>query len=168
MDLDLDKIKQEILDYIAAEGFAVFRGQSGALEGLPMVFWDADGHPEYQAFLAVAKSAGARIVIFAHRTFTAEEVDDAFEQIDDCDFGREERRSIERGLSDLRPFAGLTCSVELAFDYQGRMYVYELVTEWFQTFADLSDLLMAASSSGPEEDDEDESGSSFGGYYSKN
>jgi hypothetical protein len=48
------------------------------------------------------------------------------------------------------------------------MYVYELVTEWFQTFADLSELLIAASTSDSDDDDEDETDSSFGGYYSKN
>jgi hypothetical protein len=168
VDFDLDSLKNELLDHLAAEGFAVFRSQSGALEGLPIVFWDTKGHPEYQPFLSVAKTAGARVIVFAHRVFTAEEIDDALEQIEDCDFGRDERRSIERSLADLRPFVGSTCSVEMAFDHQGRMYVYELVTDWFQTFADLSDLLLAAGSTESEDDEEDESGSSFGGYYSKN
>ena len=55
----------------------------------------------------------------------------------------------------------------MAFDYQNRMYVYELVTEWFQTFVDLSELVIAASASADDEN-EDEADSSFGGYYSKN
>jgi hypothetical protein len=55
----------------------------------------------------------------------------------------------------------------MAFGYQGHMYVYELMTEWFQTFMDMSDLLVAASANG-DDDGEDESDSSFGGYYSKN
>ena len=55
----------------------------------------------------------------------------------------------------------------MAFDYQGRMYVYELVTDWFETFVELSDLLIAASSS-DDGDDKDEADGSFGGYYSKN
>ena len=88
------------------------------------------------------------------------------EQIEDCDFGRDERRSIESNLADLRPYVGSTCIIEMAFGYQGHMYVYELTTEWFQTFMEISDLLIAASSASG--DDEDESDSSFGGYYSKN
>ena len=75
---------------------------------------------------------------------------------------------MERTLADRRAYVGSTCSVEMAFDYEGRMYVYEVSTEWFQMFVDLSDLLMTASSPGAEEDDEDESNGSFGGYYSKN
>ena len=168
MTYNLDTLKQELLDYIVAEGFAVFRSQCGALEGLPTIFWDTDSHPEYQPFLNVAKSVDARIIVFAHREFEAEEIDDAVEQLADCEFGREEQRSIERSLTDLRAFAGSTCSIEMAFEVHGRLYVYELVTEWFQTFIDLSELLMAASSTENTGDDEDGTDSAFGGYYSKN
>jgi hypothetical protein len=165
---NLDILKKELLDYIVTEGFAVFRGQHGSLGPFPTIHWDTEEHPEYQGFLHVAKLADARIIIFAHREFEAEEIDDAIEQLQDCEFGREEQRSIERSLADLRAFAGSTCSLEMAFDYQGRMYVYELVTEWFQTFVDLSELLIAASEPDSSDDDEDAADSSFGGYYSKN
>jgi hypothetical protein len=167
VELDLDSLKAELLDYIAVEGFALFQTQAGSLEGLSMIFWDTDANPEYKAFLAVAKTAGARVVIYGHREFEAEEIDDALEQMKDCELGREERRSMERSLSGLRSFVGSTCTLEIAFDHQGRLYVFELVTDWFQTFADLSDLLLTASSADDDEDD-DESDSSFGGYYSKN
>jgi hypothetical protein len=163
---NLDSLKQELLDYIVSEGFAVFRGQPGLLEGLPAILWDVEAHPEYQAYLNVAKISGAHIIVFAHREFHADEIEDALEQVQECEFPREKMRSVERSLADLRPFVGSTCSIEMAFDYQGRMYVYELVTDWFQTFVDLSELLMTATSS--KDDDEDETDSSFGGYYSKN
>jgi hypothetical protein len=168
VDLDLDRLKQELLDYIAAEGFALFRSQAGSLEGLPMIFWDTDAHQDYKAFLSVAKASGVRILVFGHRQFQADEIDDALAQIEECEFGRDERRSMERKLADLKPFVGSTCTLEMAFDHQGRMYVYELVTDWFQTFADLSDLLLAASSADDDEEGPDESDSPFGGYYSKN
>lgn len=168
MDLDLENLKEEILRYVAAEGFAVFRSQPGSLEGLPVISWDSAGHPDYRAFLEVAKTAGARIIVFAHREFAAEDLDDAQEQLEDCDLGREEQRSIERSLSEMRRFVGFTCSLEMAFDHQGRVYVFELMTEWFQTFAEMTELLLAASAAEIEEDDEDESDSSFGGYFSKN
>jgi hypothetical protein len=165
---NLDTLKQELLDYIVSEGFAIFRSQPGAMEGLPSIFWDTEAHPSYQAFLNVAKHADVRIIVFAHREFEAEEIDDALEQLPDCELGREEQRSIERNLSDLRAFVGSTCSIEMAFEVAGRLYVYELVTEWFQTFIDLSELLMAASSAESKDDDEEGPDSAFGGYYSKN
>jgi hypothetical protein len=165
---NLDSLKQELLDYIAAEEFGVFKGQTGGNEGFPKIYWDTGRYPEYQAYLNVAKIAGVSVIIFAHREFEAAEIDDALEQIEDCEFGRDEQRSIESSLADLRPFVGSTCIIEMAFGYQGHMYVYELMTEWFQTFMDMSDLLVAASSANGDDDGEDESDSSFGGYYSKN
>ena len=163
---NLDSLKQELLDYIAGEEFGIFKGQTGGNEGFPKIYWDTERYPEYQAYLNVAKLAGVSVIIFAHREFEAAEIDDAIEQIEDCEFGRDERRSIENNLADLRAFVGSTCIIEMAFGYQGHMYVYELTTEWFQTFMEISDLLIAASSASG--DDEDESDGSFGGYYSKN
>jgi hypothetical protein len=164
---NLDSLKQELLDYIAGEEFGIFRGQTGGNEGFPKIYWDTERYPEYQAYLNVAKLAGVSVIIFAHREFEAAEIDDAVEQIEDCEFSRDERRSIENNLAELRAFVGSTCIIEMAFGYQGHMYVYELTTEWFQTFMEISDLLIAASSANGD-NDEDESDPSFGGYYSKN
>jgi hypothetical protein len=75
---------------------------------------------------------------------------------------------MERSLVDLRAYVGNTCSIEMAFDHQGRLYIYELVTDWFQTYLDLSDLLISATAVDVENGDEDGTDSSFGGYYSKN
>jgi hypothetical protein len=36
MDLNLDTLKQEILEYLEQSEFAVFRSAPGGLEGLPM------------------------------------------------------------------------------------------------------------------------------------
>ena len=167
MTYNLDILKQELPDYIAAEGFAVFRGQPGSFEAVPNMFWDTEAHPEYQAYLNVAKVSGARVIIFAHREFEAEEIGEALDQMQDCDLSHEQQRSMERSLIDLRAYVGITCSLEMAFDHQGRLYVYELVTDWFQTYLDLSDLLISTASSDLSGDD-DEADSSFGGYYSKN
>jgi hypothetical protein len=164
---NLDNLKQELLDYIVSEGFAIFRGQPGSTEGHPRVYWDTENYPAYQAFLNVAKAADVKIIVLAHREFQADEIDDILEQLPDCELGRDEQRSMERSLTELRAFVGSTCSLELAFDYQGRMYAYDLATDWFQTFIDLSELVIAASTSEGDNDDEG-SDSSFGGYYSKN
>ena len=131
------------------------------------MFWDTEAHPEYQAYLNVAKMSGARVIIFAHRQFEAEEIGEALEQMQDSDLSHEQQRSMERSLIDLRTYVGNTCSLEMAFDHEGRLYVYELVTDWFQTYLDFSDLLFSADSSELNGYD-DEADSSFGGYYYKN
>ena len=76
MDLNLDTLKREILEYLDSKEFAVFRSSPGGLEGIPMVLWDAEKHPDYQMFLDVARKSGIRLIMFASREFDAEDVDD--------------------------------------------------------------------------------------------
>jgi hypothetical protein len=69
VDLNLNTLKREILDYLEASGFAVFHSSPGGLEGIPMVVWDTEHFPDYQMFLDVAAKAGNKLAIFATREF---------------------------------------------------------------------------------------------------
>ena len=62
MDLNLDTLKQEILDYLDKSGLAVFHSHPGGLEGLPMVTWDTERYPDYQIFLETACKIGCGTV----------------------------------------------------------------------------------------------------------
>lgn len=165
MDINLDQLKPEILEHLASEDFVVFRSLPGGLDGHPMVFWDAPGYPDYRSFVHVAKQAGAKMMLFAHRDLYAGEVDDALEMLKQSTLSREERRSLERGLDDTRDHIGSTCTLEISFGYEGRMFVFELVTEWFSQFMDYVELLEAATS---DDDDDEEERPPLGGYFSKN
>ena len=71
MDLNLDTLKREILEYLAEGGFAVFHSSPGGLEGMPMVLWDSEKYPDYQMFLAAAKKVNVGLIVFAAREFDA-------------------------------------------------------------------------------------------------
>jgi hypothetical protein len=63
----------------------------------------------------------------------------------------------------MRAHEGSVCAIELSFDYEGRVFLFDLRTEWFEEFSDLLDeiqLLVAE----PNNDDE----SPIGGYFSRN
>jgi hypothetical protein len=163
VDLNLDTLKRDILDYLASAGFAVFRGHPGGLEGTPMVLWDVEHHPDYQVFLDVARKAGARLVIFASREFESSDVDELLEQIEEAGLSREEQRDYQSRLRELRIFEGVTCSIELAFDCDSRLYVYEVQPDWYEEFLNLEEEITARFT-----DDELDHGDSLGGYFSKN
>ena len=163
MDLNLDTLKREILDYLESAGFAVFRSSPGTLEGLPLVLWDAERHPDYQMFLEVALKSGIRLILFAAREFDSSDVDELLMQLDECGFNREEQREYESRLRELSIFEGVTCSIELAFDLNSRLYVYEVQPDWYEEFLTLEDEIASRMV------DEDEGGdNSLGGYFSKN
>ena len=165
MDLNLDTLKQEILAYLEHSEFAIFRSAPGGLEGLPMVLWDAERFPDYQMFLDAARKAGAAMILFAAREFETAEIDDSIEELDECDLSREERRDLESRLRDLRVHAGVTCSIELAFDHQARMFVYELRPDWYDEFLSIGEEISVHLPASGETEQEDDG--SFG-YFSNN
>jgi hypothetical protein len=164
VDVNLDTLKREILEYLEAAGFAVFRSSPGGLEGLPMVLWDVEHHPDYQSFLGVAQQAGVKLVLFGAAEFEVSDIDELQEQLDDCDLTRDERRDYEARLRELRVFEGVTCSIEIAFDYHSRLYVYEVQPDWYEEFLTLEEEITSRFS---DESDLD-TGDSMGGYFSKN
>jgi hypothetical protein len=163
VDLNLDALKREILEYLDSKEFAVFRSSPGGLEGIPMVLWDAEKHPDYQMFLEVARKSGIRLIMFASREFEAEDLDDLLEQLSACGLTREEQRDYESRLRELRAYEGVTCSLELAFDHNSRLYVYEVQPDWYEEYLGVEEEIMTRLT-----DDETDQDDSLGGYFSKN
>ena len=163
MATNLDALKDEIEKHLLQNGFNVFYGQSRLLDSLPIIYWESERYPDYRNFLNVAKSAGAKMVVFHHREFTPDHLDDAVEQLESAGLPHEERRSLERRIKELRVYEGFTCAVELSFDHEGRIYVFDLRTEWYD---ELSDILEEIDMMGADVDEDGEG--PIGGYFSQN
>lgn len=162
---NLDTLKEEIERYLEEQGFSTFRGFPRMLDSLPLVYWDCDRYPDYKAFLDTAKAVGARLVVYHQHEFNAEQLDNALDRLEECELPRDDYRVMERRLKELRMYQGFTCALELSFDYEGRIYVFDLRTEWYEEFSDmLDDIHMLGA--GSDEEDEDEGPMS--GYFSKN
>jgi hypothetical protein len=162
VDINLNTLKREIVEYLEASEFAVYRTAPGGLEGVPVVMWDAEQYPDYQMFLETARKAGARMVLFATRDFETADIDDALEQLEECEMTRDEQRQLSSRLRDMRVFEGVTCVIELAFDHEGRLYVYEVRPDWYDEFMTIEDEIATHLS------EEDLGDDSLGGYFSRN
>jgi len=163
---DLEALKGEIERYLEEEGFAIFRGFSRVLDSTPLVYWDSDHFPDYKAFLQNAKAAGAQIIVYHQHEFSSDEIDDALGSLDLCEFTVEERRAVERRLKDMRAYDGFVCALELSFDHEGRAYIFDLHTEWYDDLQEILEDIQVIS--GPDEEDDDDHESPMGGYFSKN
>jgi hypothetical protein len=75
----------------------------------------------------------------------------------------QESRSFEERLGELRAHEGSVCAIELSFDHQGRVFVFDLRTEWFEEFSDLLDEIELLTTEPSAGDD-----SPIGGYFSRN
>jgi hypothetical protein len=164
MKLNLDTLRTEIQEHLVGEGFAIFYGYSRITDSQPLVFWDCQRLPDYKMFVQTGRAAGAKLMVFHQRELTPDLIDDALERVECCELAPEERRNVERRLNDLRAYEGFICALELSFDHEGRVYVFDLRSEWYQELADLLDDLDLLDA----EDDDDEDGDSMSSYFSKN
>lgn len=164
MGLDLEALRTEILAYLDDSGAAIFHGYHQASEDVAQVSWDTERHPDFRAFVSAGQKAGVRLFVFEHETFSLDRVDDALEQLQETDLPREDKRAYEARLRQLRSYDGFTCSLELSFSLEGREYVYEVHTDWYEALTDIMVELDTAL-----EDEEDENGDgSMGRFFSRN
>lgn len=75
---------------------------------------------------------------------------------------RDDKRDLERRIRELSIYEGFICAIELSFDFEGRIYLFELQTEWYEEWHDILDQLEDAGPDGPEE------AGGYGGFYSNN
>src|SRR5205085_24672 len=106
VDLDLETLKGEILDYLEHSQFAVFRSHPGGLEGLPIITWETERFPDYRMFLDVAQKAGQKLILFASREMSQDEIEEALEELDEAELTREERRDYEIRIRGARQHVG--------------------------------------------------------------
>ncbi len=163
MKPNLDTLKTEIPAEMERRGLTLFPGFSRVLDQATMVFWNTAKSPDFQSFLDCAEKLGAKVVVMYDREFSADLVDDGLDRLEQAELPREEQRAYDRRLREMRPYDGFTCSIELSFDVNGIIYMFELRTDWYDELHGILDDIEAAI---PEEEDDDES--PMGGYFSKN
>ncbi len=164
MKPNLDILKPEIELYLEETGLAVFYGYSRSLDTTPLVYWDCDQYPDYRLFVQSARAAGAKLIVFHQREFFSEQIDDAIEKLHACQLPSQESRQFEERLSDLRAHEGSVCAIELSFDHEGRVFLFDLRTEWFDEFTEMQDEIHLLV---PDPDDGDDD-SPISGYFSRN
>jgi hypothetical protein len=164
MALDLENLRTEIQAYLDDSGLAVFHGFHHLPDNVVQVSWDTEKHPDFREFLSAGVKAGVKLFVFQVESFSLERVDDAIEQLQVTDLTREEKRSYETRLRQLHDYHGFTCSVGLSFGLEGREYVYEVHTEWYEA---LNEVLVELEAALNDEEDED-SDDSMRRFFSKN
>ena len=163
MKQNLDTLKSDIEAYLKQAGFVVFYGHSRGFDEGPEVDWDTQHHPDFKEFVEAAKQLGVKLMVLHHRQFNSAVLQRAVDQLDEMELEYDDRRRLENRLTDLKMFDGFTCAIELSFDYQDTLYMFELQTEWYEELNNILDELDLA---GPGEDDREDD--PFGGYYSRN
>ena len=162
---DLDTLKNEIEAVLAGTDLVVFHGLGREFEPTSPVRWDTEHYPDPKAFLEVAKNSGARIIVFHHREFVRGSVEEALDDLQTAEIDRDDQRDLERRLRKLVDYEGFTCAIELSFQCDGVVYIYDTATPWYDEFIAIFDQIQDYLDSV-----DDGNGSEPGplGYFSKN
>src|SRR5258707_541643 len=163
MALDLESLRTEIEARLEQNGLPVFYGYHRMLDTLAQVSWDTERHPDFREFLEAARGADAKLLVFNYDAFSLSRIDEALEELEECDFPREEKRNYEARLRQLEAYEGFTCSLQLSFSLESRVYIFELHTEWFDALTGVLGELDTAL-----EEHEDEEEGPLGRYFSNN
>jgi len=162
MKPNLDTLKPEIEKFLEQAGLALFYGYSRSIESASAVYWDCETYPDFRQFVETARSAGAKLMVFHQREFLAEQIEDALERLAGCELSAEEARGFEERINELRIYEGSICAIELSFDHQGRVFLFDLRTDWLN---ELNEMLEEIELLTPETDDDD---TPMSGYFSRN
>lgn len=163
MKPNLDTLKAEIENYIEDSGLVVFHGCAREMDSMPAVYWDVGRHPDYKMFIKTAQDSGAKLIVLHPREFDSAQLDDGLEQLAECGLTEEEQRDFEQRLGAMRVYDGFICGIELSFDHQGRIFVFDLRTDWYNELSDILDEIQLLTVDTDEDDD-----SPIGGYFSRN
>jgi hypothetical protein len=167
MALDLEKLRKEMQAHLEKSGTPIFFGYHRMLDSLIQVSWDTERHPDFREFLETAKKSGAKLIVFNQEAFQLDQIDEALEELETADFTREEKRSFETRLKQLQAYEGFTSLLQLSFALEGRLYIFEVRTDWYDSLRDILNELELSIDPFPGEDEEEEQGP-IGGYFSNN
>lgn len=166
MDLNLDALKDEITAYLEESGFTVFYGFVKDPGQLSCAYWDSERYPDYRMYLEVARRLGNKLIMFQTRVFEPDQLEEAHDMLQEADLSLTELQAYRRRIRELEQHAGHTCAIRMAFDYNQRLYLYEIQTDWYLDYLELMEEIRDATF-GDFEEEEDDDGT-IDGYFSKN
>jgi hypothetical protein len=161
-DLDLNRLRSEMMDYMRQTGIPIFYSAEGP-DDEDYTYWNARAFPDWRQFVDVAKESGTRMLMFSYEMLLEGELEHALERLADCDMDASDRSDYLRKFESLRRHVGETTWVRIAFEYGGRWLAYELAAAWYDEFQEALDDLEAFL---PLMDEEDED--SDRGFFSRN
>ena len=100
---------------------------------------------------------------FTSANFSPSKWTTRIERLHACELPSQESRSFEERLSDMRAHEGSVCEIELSFDHEGRVFLFDLRTDWFDEFSDMLDEIQLLTAEPDNGDD-----SPISGYFSRN
>ncbi len=131
MEQDLQILKDDMVAFIEGHGLRRFNAHIN--DDVPSVPWDVDeDHPDaWKDFVELAKASGAAFVTMNFGALDKEDVDLLADRLQEIEYLNDEDLEEARWL---RNFVGKVGYIQLGFPSQGIIFLYEVSTEWYETY----------------------------------
>jgi len=131
---NLISLKDDMVAFIAGHGMRRMNGYIP--DDVPTVLFaeeDADG---WKDFVELAKAAGAPFVTMSEVVLEKADIAALIERISDQVYPDDEAQEIEEAERLVR-HVGKIGYLQLGFAHQGVMFLFEVATDWYDSFQDL-------------------------------
>ena len=131
MEQNLHSLKDDMVAFIEGHGLKRFHGN--IKDEVPTILWaPEEEHPDaWKDFVELAKASGVSFVTMSYTALDAEDVDFLVERLEDLSYMNEEDLEEARWLKN---FVGKVGHLQIGFPCQGVMFMYEISTDWFETY----------------------------------
>ncbi len=131
---NLISLKDDMVAFIAGHGMRRMPGY--VTEDVPTVLFEDDSLDGWKDFVEHAKAAGAPFITMSEVVLEKSDIAMLLEQIRDQSFPDDESPEIDDAERLVR-HVGKIGYLQLGFAHQGMMFLFEIATEWYDTFQNL-------------------------------
>lgn len=131
---NLISLKDDMVAFIAGHGMRRLPGY--VTEDVPTVLFEDDSPDGWKDFVEHAKAAGAPFITMSEVVLEKSDIAMLLEQIRDQNFPDDEAPEIDDAERLVR-HVGKIGYLQLGFAHQGVVFLFEIATEWYDTFQNL-------------------------------
>jgi hypothetical protein len=131
---NLISLKDDMVAFIAGHGMRRLNGY--VTEEVPTVIFEDDGVDAWKDFVEHAKAAGAPFVTMSEVVLEKSDIAILLEQLRDQTFPDEDAQELD-DAEYLVNHVGKVGYLQLGFAHQGVMFIFEIATEWYDSFQSL-------------------------------
>jgi hypothetical protein len=131
---NLISLKDDMVAFIAGHGMRRFNAYIG--EEVPTVFFEEDNPDGWKDFVEHAKAAGSPFVTMSEVILEKADVALLLDQLRDDTFPGDTSEEID-DAEYLVNHVGKIGYLQLGFPYQGVMFIFEVATDWYDSFQSL-------------------------------
>jgi len=131
---NLISLKDDMVAFIAGHGMRRMNGYVS--DEVPTVLFEEENPDGWKDFVELAKASGAPFVTMSEAVLEKSDIATLIEQIRDQVFPDDEAQELDDAERLVR-HVGKIGYLQLGFAHQGVMFLFEVATDWYDSFQDL-------------------------------